>query len=182
MATEATEYTVGCWLLFCPWRHAFAADDVLTERQQGFIRDQHVRTAHTEEEIRTEIGFIGEEVEQFGHLEGIAERVPMLRHRRENLLRLIGMPGRRPWRPSDGDSRCQWCGGWNPTWYVDSHVWNAVMGSGPLREAPGVLCPTCFLIQAQAKEIGATGAWEVRLPMPRSVPESVSESVPGAEG
>jgi hypothetical protein len=70
-------------------------------------------------------------------------------HERENYQRwqdaqaILDRLGIRPWRPEDGDSRCQQCGRPNVTWFAPHTVWNGVMGS----EA-GILCPTCFAHKA----------------------------------
>ncbi len=61
---------------------------------------------------------------------------------------------REPWKPSDGDTKCQKCFGLNPVWYCDSLMWNTVMGNDG-----GILCPTCFMLKAQAA--GSCTLWEV---------------------
>jgi hypothetical protein len=63
-------------------------------------------------------------------------------------------PAERPWRPEDGDTRCQECGRPNPVWFTDHATWNSVMGS----EA-GILCPTCFALKAG----GPPGRWYLSL-------------------
>lgn len=61
----------------------------------------------------------------------------------------------RPWRPEDGDTRCQHCGRPNPVWTAPDNVWNAVMG-----DDGGVLCPPCFI--ARAEKTGLTPpSWRV---------------------
>lgn len=50
----------------------------------------------------------------------------------------------RPWRPEDGDTRCQQCGRRNPIWWADTATWNLIVGGDASREAGGILCPTCF--------------------------------------
>jgi hypothetical protein len=65
----------------------------------------------------------------------------------------------RQWKLKDGDTRCQKCVGVNPVWWVEDEVWNAVMGS-----AAGILCPACFIAEAELKGIGRTGAWQLYPP------------------
>jgi len=56
---------------------------------------------------------------------------------------------RRPWVLSDGDSRCQDCGGPNPLWTADNDLWNRVLTGDPHTPLDGViLCPTCFALKA----------------------------------
>jgi hypothetical protein len=61
---------------------------------------------------------------------------------------------RRPWRPSDGDMRCQKCGAMNPIWWVDDEVWNVIADT---RE--DILCPNCFMHLADSKGYG--GIWRL---------------------
>lgn len=49
----------------------------------------------------------------------------------------------RPWKPSDGDLRCQSCGRPNVIWYADNETWNRVMPDD------GVLCIPCFIARAE---------------------------------
>jgi hypothetical protein len=58
----------------------------------------------------------------------------------------------RPWRPEDGDTRCQGCGRPNIIWYTDSELWNRVMPDD------GVLCLGCFIHRAEAF-IGVGSVW-----------------------
>ena len=44
----------------------------------------------------------------------------------------------RPWRPEDGDTRCQVCGRRNPVWWANNDDWNALMPDD------GILCPSCY--------------------------------------
>jgi DNA-directed RNA polymerase subunit RPC12/RpoP len=44
----------------------------------------------------------------------------------------------RPWRPEDGDTRCQACGKRNPVWWANNDDWNALMPDD------GILCPSCY--------------------------------------
>ena len=44
----------------------------------------------------------------------------------------------RPWRPEDGDTRCQVCGRRNPVWWANNEDWNALMPDD------GILCPSCY--------------------------------------
>lgn len=39
---------------------------------------------------------------------------------------------------------CQECGARNPLWWTSSGTWNLAVGGDPVREAGGILCPTCF--------------------------------------
>ena len=73
---------------------------------------------------------------------------------------------RRPWRPEDGDSRCQECGRANPVWWAEDEVWNLVMGGDAQREAGGILCPTCFIIKATERGHCRSGAWQLYPPAP----------------
>lgn len=60
------------------------------------------------------------------------------------------MNDRRPWRPEDGDTRCQECGAANIVWYTDSQTWNWVTGG----DSPGsvsVLCVPCYVRTAEDK-------------------------------
>jgi hypothetical protein len=66
--------------------------------------------------------------------------------------------GVRDWQPADGDERCQRCGRENPCWYAPDEFWNGVMDD----QAEGVLCPTCFLLQAQVHH--DRGAFRVEAP------------------
>lgn len=63
---------------------------------------------------------------------------------------------RRPWRPEDGDGRCQQCGGLNPVWYAPNDLWNQIVGG----EA-GILCPTCFLLIADAHHAHDITVWQI---------------------
>ncbi len=153
--------------MWCSWTFFDTSDPVpLSERERQYLRDSHVRTCHSETDIEAEIGYLSAEIAGYGHLPEMAARLPAMKFRRDNLLRIQGLPGRRPWRPSDGESRCQSCGGMNPVWHTDNLVWNRVVG-GTEREAPGILCPSCFLIQAEARGVGITGAWHLVPPPPR---------------
>lgn len=44
----------------------------------------------------------------------------------------------RPWRPQDGDTRCQECGSRNPVWWANNDDWNRLLPDD------GVLCPSCY--------------------------------------
>ena len=46
----------------------------------------------------------------------------------------------RPWRPEDGDRRCQRCGHPNVVWFTDADSWNTAMGN-----ESGILCVRCFV-------------------------------------
>jgi DNA-directed RNA polymerase subunit RPC12/RpoP len=60
---------------------------------------------------------------------------------------------RRPWRPEDGDSRCQECGTEYLPWSVEDDLWNGVIGTEENPRGEGtVLCPTCFVRRAVAGE------------------------------
>ncbi len=67
--------------------------------------------------------------------------------------------GLSPWEPADGDSKCQMCSRPNAVWWVQSEVWNAVMGS----EA-GILCPSCFIVRANLSGLARRGAWQLYPP------------------
>lgn len=55
----------------------------------------------------------------------------------------------RPWKPSDGDSRCQECGMAYEPWVTNDRLWNRVMGGGETSYDPGgYLCPRCFAVRA----------------------------------
>ncbi len=71
---------------------------------------------------------------------------------------------RMPWRPEDGDSKCQSCWCANPVWWTVSEVWNETMGGDPEREAQGILCPNCFIAKALEQGIGRSGAWQIYPP------------------
>jgi hypothetical protein len=58
------------------------------------------------------------------------------------------------WKPEDGDTVCQLCGGENPCWFAPNDLWNKVMGG-----EPGILCPTCFLVKAAA--IRPETVWQI---------------------
>lgn len=66
---------------------------------------------------------------------------------------------RRPWRPQDGDGRCQACGAPNGCWWVEHQIWNKVMGSDA-----GILCANCFILEANDVGIGRSGAWQLYPP------------------
>lgn len=51
------------------------------------------------------------------------------------------------------------CGHPNPVWWVDSRLWNEVMGGDRDAEASGVVCPTCFA--RFADEYFANTVWRV---------------------
>lgn len=61
----------------------------------------------------------------------------------------------RPWRPSDGDTRCQQCGRPNVVWSAPHDLWNEVMPND------GVLCPLCFMKTADAVE-NPPLAWSIQ--------------------
>lgn len=77
---------------------------------------------------------------------------------------MITQPGHRPWRVSDGDARCQQCGGPNPAWWVPDEAWAAVVAGNANLEAPGILCPNCFIQKALASGFGRVGAWQLYPP------------------
>lgn len=58
----------------------------------------------------------------------------------------------RPWRPSDGDTRCQRCGRPNIVWYTDRDLWQTVMPDD------GVVCVGCF-VEAAEQHLGVGVAW-----------------------
>jgi hypothetical protein len=66
---------------------------------------------------------------------------------------------RRPWQPSDGDTICQECSSLNPCWWVEDDVWHQVVGS-----SAGILCPNCFIVMAESKGFGRSGAWQLYAP------------------
>jgi hypothetical protein len=55
-----------------------------------------------------------------------------------------------PWKPEDGDTKCQQCFAPNPLWFAPNEIWNQVIGKS------GVLCPNCFLARAKID-----GAWKL---------------------
>jgi hypothetical protein len=56
----------------------------------------------------------------------------------------------RPWRPSDGDSRCQECGHTYVPWFTDNWLWNHAVGGPTCTSDPGgYLCPRCFMVLAE---------------------------------
>lgn len=64
--------------------------------------------------------------------------------------RIVAARQARPWRPSDGDSRCQECGHEYEPWFTDNSLWNEVMGGSAYGGDPGgYLCPRCFAIRAR---------------------------------
>lgn len=73
---------------------------------------------------------------------------------------------RRPWQPSDGDTRCQRCGGANPVWRTNNALWNEVIGGNPEREAPGIVCPTCFMLLAEMRSIAVIPLWHLSVDEP----------------
>jgi hypothetical protein len=63
---------------------------------------------------------------------------------------------KRPWRPEDGDSRCQKCGAENWPWYVPDDLWNGVVGTEDNPRGEGtILCVTCFVLHARAEQAAA---------------------------
>lgn len=59
-----------------------------------------------------------------------------------------------PWRPEDGDTRCQQCGQPNPIWWADNAQWNATVGGPDATDDPGgVLCPTCYHAKWLGREV-----------------------------
>lgn len=70
-------------------------------------------------------------------------------------------PEARPWRPEDGDGRCQACGMEYVPWFTDNALWNAVMGGPDATEDPGgYLCPRCFAQRADSA--GHRAVWDFR--------------------
>lgn len=68
----------------------------------------------------------------------------------------LDLINRRPFylEEESGDSRCHACLGVNPIWWVHPNaVWNEVMD-----DEGGILCPTCFMIVAQARGVLVKGA------------------------
>lgn len=59
----------------------------------------------------------------------------------------------RPWRPEDGDARCQHCGRPNIVWYTDHDLWNRVMPDD------GVLCIGCFIHRAESGSVPVGSVW-----------------------
>jgi hypothetical protein len=56
----------------------------------------------------------------------------------------------RPWRPEDGDSRCQECERTYVPWFTDNWLWNHVMGGPNCTSDPGgYLCPRCFMVRVE---------------------------------
>lgn len=56
------------------------------------------------------------------------------------------------------ESRCSRCGGPNIVWVAPSPLWNAVMRSNDIGNADiydGIVCPTCFAILAEEKNIAS---------------------------
>jgi hypothetical protein len=83
---------------------------------------------------------------------------------------------REPWKPVDGDSKCQQCYGPNPIWFCESRIWNQVVGGDPDQEAGGILCPSCFMVKAEAANLRPAPLaplWEVvqRWPQELAPPE-----------
>jgi hypothetical protein len=60
------------------------------------------------------------------------------------------------------ESICDECGGPNILgWYVDSDVWNRVMGRGTEKDETGrILCPICFTDRAHSLGVSTT-AWHL---------------------
>lgn len=67
----------------------------------------------------------------------------------------------RPWRRSDTE-RCHDCNRSNPVWWVQDELWNNVM----FAERERVLCPPCFIREAEKVGIGRRGAWQLYPPSP----------------
>ena len=59
-------------------------------------------------------------------------------------------------KPVDCDGPCADCGRPSPTWFAPNEVWNRVFP-----ERVGIVCPTCFVVRAEAAGINPTG-WELR--------------------
>lgn len=67
---------------------------------------------------------------------------------------------------SYGDERCHACHAENSVWFVDSEIWNAVMD-----DDGGILCPTCFMIVAEARELVEPNViWKL---VPQAQPPSI---------
>lgn len=62
------------------------------------------------------------------------------------------------------ETTCDRCGRDNPTWWTPTKVWKAVYGPGGQPTRQGVLCPTCFIADAEAAGVTApqgTPGWLV---------------------
>jgi len=62
--------------------------------------------------------------------------------------------------PQPGDTRCYQCDGVNPCWFAENELWNAVKP-----ERVGVLCPVCFIAEAERRGFGKIG-WKLAEPAP----------------
>lgn len=85
---------------------------------------------------------------------GPPRQVGQFSHPSALLLRrcLRRLEDRRPWRPGDGDTRCQGCGFRYQPWFTDNWLWNTVMGGDEFNGDPGgYLCPRCFANKAAEK-------------------------------
>jgi hypothetical protein len=60
------------------------------------------------------------------------------------------------------DGPCEQCGVRYPPWWVDHAIWNRTLGGPDAKGDPGgMLCPNCFLRQAEP----VRGAWHITLPV-----------------
>ena len=56
--------------------------------------------------------------------------------------------------PTDTESVCRMCGGFNPVWFAPNELWRRVFPQ------EGIVCPTCFI--KAAERLGVTGtAWRI---------------------
>lgn len=51
------------------------------------------------------------------------------------------------------ESTCDRCGRTNHVWHTPAEVWRAVYGPGGQPSRQGVLCPSCFLDDAEASGV-----------------------------
>jgi hypothetical protein len=68
--------------------------------------------------------------------------------------------------------RCMDCGGYSPYWHASNDLWDRVVGDGE-RQPGGIICPSCFTIRANAKDLPESHLRWIWSPEPlRMVPDS----------
>lgn len=77
-----------------------------------------------------------------------------------------------PDRATEARDKCMDCGGFSPYWHAANDLWARVMGDGK-PDPVGTICPTCFAVRADAKNLPESELRWIWSPEPlRMVPDS----------